>query len=205
MAAPLGDRTRLDAAVDAAVAVALVADELGDRAGALAFDRRGAAAAARRGAPAAHAVVRALFDLEPRAESRLRARVPHVEGAKRAFVLVFTDLLEEAAARPLVDAVPVLARRHAVASPACATPTSTSVLATRAGRAPRDVGAQAVALDVLGARARVARMLRRAGADVVEAPADEPAGARASRAYLRAKARGRAVSRADRASSTSAQ
>src|SRR5215207_3779573 len=33
MAAPLGDRTRLDATVDAATAVALVADEVGDRAG----------------------------------------------------------------------------------------------------------------------------------------------------------------------------
>ena len=35
---------------------------------------------------------------------------------KRAFVLVLTDLLEETAARPLLDALPVLARRHAVAS-----------------------------------------------------------------------------------------
>ena len=40
MASPLGDRTRLDVAVDAAVAVALVADVLGDRAGTLAFDRQ---------------------------------------------------------------------------------------------------------------------------------------------------------------------
>src|SRR5207244_1736077 len=40
MAAPLGDRTRLDATVDAATAVALVADEVGDRAGVIAFDDR---------------------------------------------------------------------------------------------------------------------------------------------------------------------
>ena len=38
MAAPLADRTRLDAALDAAVAVAAVADELGDRCGVIAFD-----------------------------------------------------------------------------------------------------------------------------------------------------------------------
>src|SRR5207302_1285746 len=37
-----------------------------------------------------------------------------VGGAKRALVLVYTDLVDEAAARSLVDAVPVLARRHAV-------------------------------------------------------------------------------------------
>ncbi len=39
MASPLGDLTRLDAAVDAAVSVATVADAVGDRAGALAFDQ----------------------------------------------------------------------------------------------------------------------------------------------------------------------
>jgi uncharacterized protein (DUF58 family) len=38
MAAPIGNLTRLDAAIDAATAVALVADEIGDRCGALAFD-----------------------------------------------------------------------------------------------------------------------------------------------------------------------
>jgi hypothetical protein len=44
---------------------------------------------------------------------------------------------------------------------------------------------------VLAARARVAHMLRRTGAQVVEAPADRLAAACVS-AYLRAKARGRA-------------
>ena len=38
MSAPLEDRTRLDAAVDAAVTVALVADVVGDRLGIVAFD-----------------------------------------------------------------------------------------------------------------------------------------------------------------------
>jgi hypothetical protein len=53
------------------------------------------------------------------------------------------------------------------------------------------VGAQAVALDVLGARTRVAHMLRRAGAQVVEAPAAQLSAACVG-AYLRAKSRGRA-------------
>jgi hypothetical protein len=52
------------------------------------------------------------------------------------------------------------------------------------------VGAQAVALDVVGARTRVAHMLRRAGAQVVEAPAEHLAAACVT-AYLRDKARGR--------------
>lgn len=189
MAAPLGDRTRLDAAVDAAVAVALVADVVGDRCGTLAFDRE----IRRRLAPrraGADAVVRALFDVEPRPEDtdyELAFRA--LEGAKRSLILVFCDLLEEAAARPLIEAVPVLARRHAVAIATVRDPDLDERLATEPA-APVDVYAQAVALDVLAARAAVAHRLERTGARVIEAPADGLAAA-CVRAYLQAKARAR--------------
>jgi uncharacterized protein (DUF58 family) len=189
MASPLGDRTRLDAAVDAAVAVALVADVLGDRAGVLAFDGE----VRRRLSPrraGGHAVIRALLDLEPRAqESDYELAFRTVEGAKRSLMLIFSDLLDETAAKPLADAVPVLARHHAVTVATVRDPDLDEVLAT----APSDahgVGAQAVALDVLGARTRVAHMLRRAGAQVVEAPTDRLSAACVT-AYLRDKARGR--------------
>jgi uncharacterized protein (DUF58 family) len=189
MASPLGDRTRLDAAVDAAVAVALVADAVGDRAGVLAFDRE----VRRRLAPrraGGRAVVRALLDLEPRPlEPDYELAFRSVEGAKRSLMLIFCDLLEETAARPLVDAVPVLSRRHAVTVASVRDPDLDGVLATP----PDDqhaLGAQAVALDVLGARTRVAHMLRRTGAQVIEAPADGLAAACVT-GYLRAKARGR--------------
>ena len=114
MAAPLDDRTRLDAAVDAAVTVALVADVVGDRCGVVAFDD-----GIRRRLPprraGGDAVVRALFDLEPRpVDADYELAFQTVEGAKRSLIVIFCDLLEEAAARPLVDAVPVLARRHVV-------------------------------------------------------------------------------------------
>jgi uncharacterized protein (DUF58 family) len=189
MASPLGDRTRLDAAVDAAVAVALVADVLGDRAGVLAFDRE----VRRRLAPrraGGHGVIRALLDLQPRAEEPdYELAFRSVEGAKRSLMLIFSDLLEETAAKPLADAVPVLSRRHAVTVATVRDPDLDAVLATE----PTDaygVGAQAVALDVVGARTRVAHMLRRAGAQVVEAPAEHLAAACVT-AYLRDKARGR--------------
>jgi uncharacterized protein (DUF58 family) len=190
MASPLEDRTRLDVAVDAAVAVALVADALGDRAGTLAFDRRVRRQLAPRRA-GGHAVVRALLDLEPRAEEPdYELAFRSVEGAKRSLMFIFCDLLEETAAQPLVDAVPVLSRRHAVTVAGVRDPDLDRVLATR----PEDrhaLGAQAVALDVLGARTRVAHMLRRAGAQVVEAPAERLPAACVG-AYLRAKSRGRA-------------
>ena len=62
--------TRLDAALDAAVAVALVADEIGDQAGTIAFDRavRRRLSPRRRGG---QAVVGAIFDLEPTTFDRL--------------------------------------------------------------------------------------------------------------------------------------
>ena len=160
MAAPLGDRTRLDAAVDAAVAVALVADVLGDRAGVLAFDRE----VRRRLAPrraGGHAVVRALLDLQPRAEdSDYELAFQTVEGAKRSLIVIFCDLLDESAAQPLADAVPVLARRHVGDRRDRPRSRPRRHHRHRADERPRDVGAQAVALDVLAARTRVAHMLR---------------------------------------------
>jgi uncharacterized protein (DUF58 family) len=189
MGAPLGDRTRLDATVDAATAVALVADEVGDRAGVIAFDDR-----VRRRLPPARgggdAVVRAVFDLEPSAvDSDYELAFRAVGSGKRAFVLVLTDLLEEAAAQPLLDGMPVLARRHAVVVASVADPDLQRMVRTRPSGSA-DVYAAAVALDVLDARAQVAAQLRRGGAAVVEASPDLLATACVG-AYLRAKARAR--------------
>jgi len=186
MGAPLaGSLTRLDAAIDATAAVALVADEVGDRCGAVAFD----AAVRRSVSPrrsGGDAVVRALFDLEPiSVDSDYELAFRTMGGAKRAMVLVFTDLLEEAAARPLIEAVPLLARRHAVVIATAADPDFERLVSTPPERVS-DVYRAAAALDVLDAQERVAGRLRRAGADVIEAP---PArlGAACIGAYLRAK------------------
>ena len=183
-APPSGVRpTVLDACLDALTAVALVADEVGDRCGAIAFDdevRR----VVRPGRSSGADVVRALFDCRPRAaDSDFEAAFRRVEASKRAFVLVLCDLLEEAAARPLVEAIPVLTRRHAVV---VASPADPGVTAPAAG----DDARAAVAADMLGARTRAAAMVRAAGAGFVEAPADTLARACVT-AYLRAKSRAR--------------
>jgi uncharacterized protein (DUF58 family) len=189
MAAPVGDGTRLDAAIDAAVAVAAVADVVGDRAGTLAFDRKLLRSLPPRRA-GAQAVVRALFDLEPRAvESDYELAFRHVGETKRAFVLVLTDLLEEAAARPLLAALPLLARRHALAV-ASAADVELQDFLTVEPEAVSEVYRAAAAADVLAARGRVAARIRHAGATVVEAPAGSLPAACVS-AYLRAKARAR--------------
>ena len=187
MAAPLGDLTRLDAAVDAAVSVAAVADAVGDRAGALAFDREIRRSLSPRRAGAA-AVVQALFDLEPRpVDSDYELAFRHVGETKRAFVLVLTDLLDESAARPLAAALPLLARRHALAV-ASATDVGLEELLTAEPERLEEVYRAAAAAEVLAARTRVVARLRRAGALVIEAPAGALPAACVS-AYLRAKAR----------------
>jgi uncharacterized protein (DUF58 family) len=131
-----------------------------------------------------------VFDLEPqRIDANYELAFQHVRGAKRAFVLVLTDLLEESAARPLLEALPILRRRHAVAVASASDP-ELERFATAEPQAPLDVYRAAVALDVLSARARVASSLRREGADLIEAP-PERLSAACVRAYLRAKARAR--------------
>jgi uncharacterized protein (DUF58 family) len=197
MAAPLpgGERaddrelTRLDAAVDAVTVVGLVADELGDRCGVTIYDSE----IRRRLAPrraGGKAVVRAVLDVEPRAvDSDHDLAFRAVGGVKRAMVIVCTDLVDEAAARSLLDAVPVLARRHAVVIASVRDPDLETPLAT-VPQTAREVYASAVALDVLDGRARVIKRLRHLGATVVEAP-PRHLGEACVRAYLQLKSRAR--------------
>ena len=189
MAAPLGDRSRLDAALDAVAAVAVVADEVGDRCGVVAFDaetRR--EVRPRRGG--ARAVVDATFDLEPRpVDSDYELAFAAVARSKRSFVLLITDLLDESAGRALLDAVPILARRHVVAVATVTDPDVAGLVGTSPATAV-DAYAAAVAHDVLDARARVSARLARAGAEVVEAAPDDFSAA-CVRTYLRAKHRAR--------------
>jgi uncharacterized protein (DUF58 family) len=189
MAAPVRDRTRLDAALDATAAVAYVADEVGDRAGVVAFDDqvRRRLDPRRRGGDA---VVRTVFDLEPRpVDSDYELAFRTVGHAKRALVLVLTDLLDEAAATALLDAVPVLVRRHAVVVASVRDPDLVEIVSTPPHGAA-DVYSAVAALDVLDARALVTGRLRRMGADVLEAPPETLAHACVA-AYLSAKRRAR--------------
>ncbi len=187
MAAPLDGGTRLDAALDAVTAVAVTADELGDHCGAVAFDTElRVQLRPRRGG--GRDLVWALFDLQPRLrESDYELAFRRVAGGRRALVLVLCDLFDEAAARALIAAVPVLARRHAVL-----VATVTDPELERLTHAPpeqvHDVYAAAAAVELLEGRARAAARLRRAGAGVVQSPPDSFPRA-CVQAYLTAKAR----------------
>jgi hypothetical protein len=83
----------------------------------------------------------------------------------------------------------VLARRHAVAVASARDP-DLDALVTTPPRGEGDLYAMAVAVDVLDARRRAAKLVERAGAEVVEAAPGALAAACVG-AYLRAKARAR--------------
>ena len=187
--APVGRGTLLDVSLDATAAVGLVADELGDRCGAIAFN----ATVTRTLAPqrlGGRQVVQALFDLrsEP-VDSDFERAFIRVGRARRGLVFVFTDLVDETAARSLVAATPMLARRHAMIVASVSDPGLEASAAT-APRRPDDVYELAAAVSVLEARADAARRIGEAGAEVVQAPAARLP-ERCVRAYLRAKARAR--------------
>ena len=190
MAAPFGDRTRLDAAVDAVAAVVSVTNEMDDRCGVVAFDSE-IVRSVRPGRRNARAVIEAIHDVEPSSiDSDYELAFRTIGGGKRSLVLVLTDLIDESAARSLLDAIPVLTRRHEVIV-AGAEDVDLEAFVATAPSGALDAYRAAVAVDVLDARARVAARLRASGAVVLEAR-PEALGAACVRAYLRAKARGRA-------------
>ncbi len=182
---PVGDRTRLDVGLDALAAVAAVADVVGDRVGAVVFDDRVRRIVRPRRAGAA-GLVRLLDDLEPSiVDSAYEAAFAQVTGAKRSLVIVFTDILDEAAARPLLAAVPVLARHHAVLVAGVRDPDLVSAVTTRPADR-RDLLVAGVATDLLAERDHVRARLSASGAVVVDAPVRAVASACVA-AYLRLK------------------
>jgi uncharacterized protein (DUF58 family) len=188
MGAPAtGDRSLLDGALDAVAAVAAATEELGDRCGAIVFDDqiRRVVGPQRRGA---RPLIETVFDIQASTrDSDFERAFLRVGSARRALVMVFTDLIDEAAARSLVAATPMLARRHAVVVASIAD-ADLDGLASRAPAGTADAYRMAAALTVLDAREAATARLRRVGADVVQAPA-ELLPERCLQAYLRAKAR----------------
>ncbi len=189
MASPIDTLTRLDVTLDAMTVLAVAAESAGDRVGAIAFDEKVKRELAPR-RKGAGAIVRALFDLEPvGVESDYERAFFAVQRHKRSLVVVFTDIVDEAAARTLIAAMPVVLRRHAVLVASCVDPDLTEAVQTRP-KDVRDVMRAAVATDLLSSKLRSVRMLRALGASVVEA---EPRslGPACVQAYFRLKQRAR--------------
>jgi uncharacterized protein (DUF58 family) len=184
-ASPVGDRTRLDAALDALAAVGAVADVVGDRIGAVVFDDEVRRTIPPRRAGAA-ALVRLLDEVEPSiVDSDHEGAFAQVAGRKRSLVVVFTDLLDGAAARPLLAAMPALVRRHAVLVVQVSDPDLVRAV-TEVPSERRDLLVASVASELLAEQDAVRARLRSMGAVALEAPVDGLASACVA-AYLRLK------------------
>lgn len=187
MSTPVGQFSRLDIALANATGVAHVCGKLEDRIGALAFDNKiRADLPARRGN--VQTFLAALYDLEPSFnESDFELAFARVASQKRALVMIFTDLLDEAAARPIIAAVPALVRRHQVLVASVRDPEIDAAM-DLFPHDKSDAYLQAGALGVLEHRAAAIKELTRHGVGVVEAPPEEMTTSLIN-SYLKLKAR----------------
>ena len=193
MAGRIGDVPRLEHAMDGVMTLTTVATRLGDRAGLVTFDRE-----VRSIIPPAHTrgqlarVTEAMYALEPElvesdyagAFSQTLARF-----RRRALLVVFSELAEQAVAETLLPALPLVLKHHVVIIASVADPE-----VTRWARAiPGEPGTsyrKAAAIAALEERRRLAARLRGLGATVVDETPQRFAAALAD-AYLEIKSRGR--------------
>lgn len=182
--------TRLDVAVDVVAAITAVATEIGDKVGVVAFDQDIIRIVSPRRDGAA-TVLDAIHDLEPAAvDADYERAFQHAVGLKRSLVIVLTDLLDETAGKPLVDAIPVLMRKHAVTVVGLSDPYVDQRISTPAETLDEAMET-AVALDIQGTKELLTARLRHSGADVVEGSVGSLS-VRTVAAYLRAKRQARA-------------
>ncbi|WP_181777671.1 DUF58 domain-containing protein [Amycolatopsis pittospori] len=186
----VGDAPRLDAAMDAALLLAVLASRAGDRVDLLAYDRQ-VHAAVQGSADLLPALVNAMAPLEPSLiETDARGMVAEVlrRTRRRALVVLLTGL----DAAPLEEGLfPVLAKltsRHQLVVASVADP---RVAEMAAGRGDAEAVYDAAAAErVLAERRQVTARLARNGVEVVDAvPEDLPP--RLADRYLALKAAGR--------------
>ncbi|MGH8884971.1 MAG: DUF58 domain-containing protein [Egibacteraceae bacterium] len=184
---------RLDHALDAVMALTVVATRLGDRAGLVAFaDRVEAVVPPGNRRDQLGRVTAALYALQAQlVESDYRGAFAATLARfrRRSLLVVLTELAEAAVTQALLPALPLIARQHVVLVGAVRDPD-----VDRWARAvPTDPGTayrKAAAVAALDERRRTIAALRGRGAVVVDAPPGKLAGALAD-AYLDVKATGR--------------
>ncbi len=193
MAGRVDDVPRVEHAMDAVMMLTAVASRLGDRAGLVAFDRSiRAVVQPGHGREQLGRVTEVMYDLETQlAESDYRGAFAHTLARfrRRAMLVIFTDLVEQAVNETLVPAMPMIARHHLVVVASVRDPDVVR-WATRAPADASEAYRQAAAVQALEERRRTTVRLRGLGATVV----DEPPGRLAPRladAYLKVKATGR--------------
>jgi uncharacterized protein (DUF58 family) len=193
MAATVRGTSRFEHALDAAVAVAELAAHVGDHVGELAFGSEVLSfMGPRTGRGQSNQILDALFAVEPRLDApnyRLAFTSLMTRHRRRALLVLFTELQEEAAMGPLFEALPVLLRRHLVMLAAVRDP-DTEALARAVPETSEGGFLKAAAVGAIADRERSAGRLTRMGVTVVDGAPGTLAG-RVADAYLRIKSLGR--------------
>jgi uncharacterized protein (DUF58 family) len=193
MAGRVADVPRVEHAMDAVMMLTAVTTRLGDRCGLIAFDREVRSVVAPSHARAQLGrVTEAMYELEPQlvesdyagafVEARARFR-------RRALLVVFTELAEQAVADTLLPALPLIVRDHVVVLASVQDPAIVA-LARSTPDDPAGAYAKAAAIASLEERRRLTARLRGMGVTIVDAPPGRLAPDLAD-AYLRVKATGR--------------
>ena len=192
MVSRIGERTKLDFAVDAALRLSRVSLDRGDQVGLCAFGARVAGfLPPKRGRSHLRALVDMLYPLQPElVESDYDGVFNLVTSRqkRRSLIVTFTDLLDEDSSRVVLSRTLHLRARHLPLVVAIA---DTEVLArarqipTDAGRAYERTAARAIVYE----RERTVARLRDAGAHVINVPATELSAAVINE-YLAIKGRG---------------
>jgi len=189
MCEPLAGLPRLDRALQAALLMAYVALKLGDRVGLFAFDQRpvldsGTVA----GIAAFPSLQRLAAQLDySSAETNFTLGLTQLGASleRRSIVVVFTDFSDTTSAELMLENVGRLLARHSVLFVVFRDEELETMLRQEPA-APEDVSRAVIADAVLQDREKVANRLRRLGAQVVDAPADQ-IGMRLLETYLKLK------------------
>jgi len=189
----VADVPRLEHAMDAVMALTTVASRLGDRAGLVAFDRDvRAVVAPKAGRSQLQRVTEAMYELEPQlveSDYELAFTTTLARFRRRALLVIFTELAEQAVADTLLPALPLVVHDHLVVLASVQDPRVVEL----ASSVPDDVSgayAKAAAVAALEERRRLIGRLRGLGVTVVDEPPGRVAPALAD-AYLKVKATGR--------------
>lgn len=171
MAGSTGDATKLDCALDAALMVAGVVLEGGDRCGTLVFDEDVRAYLPPRGGLAQlRAIVENTYALQPTyVESHFQRAFAHLQTrlTKRSLVLILSDVIDPYASASLLSGVVALSRRHLVMFAALRTPEVERVIDTPSA-SPEDPYRKAVAYRLFDERTMAITRLQRSGVHVLD-------------------------------------
>jgi uncharacterized protein (DUF58 family) len=188
----VGGVPRLDASMDATLLLTALAARAGDRVDLIAFDRRVRARVLGAPRPAVlSAFAHAMATIEPELVETDAAGLSSAALAAawhRCLIVLLTDLNPAAIEEGLLPRLPLLATRNEVIVAAVADPAMAGLAAGRADAA--EVYGAAAAEQARAGRERVAALVRRGGAQVIDAAPDHLPAALAD-AYLSLKAAGR--------------